>query len=73
MISYCNSRTMQTLPIAIYSMTRQKVSPEINALSAVMFCVILTIMLVSNYLDMRSYKKNQTAIRKAMSGEGGRA
>ena len=54
-------------------MTRKKVSPEINALSAVMFCVILTIILVSNYLDSRSYKKNQTAIRKAMSEEGGRA
>ena len=73
MISYFNSGTMQTLPIAIYSMTRKKVSPEINALSAVMFCVILTIILVSNYLDSRSYKKNQTAIRKAMSEEGGRA
>ena len=73
MISYFNSGTMQTLPIAIYSMTRKKVSPEINALSAVMFCVILTIILVSNYLDSRSYKKNQSAIRKAMSEEGGRA
>lgn len=73
MISYFNSGTMQTLPIAIYSMTRKKVSPEINALSAVMFCVILTIILVSNYLDSRSYRKNQTAIRKAMSEEGGRA
>ena len=37
MISYFNSGTMQTLPIAIYSMTRKKVSPEINALSAVIF------------------------------------
>ena len=73
MISYFNSGTMQTLPIAIYSMTRKKVSPEINALSAVMFCVILTIILVSNYLDSRSYKKNQSAIRKAMSEEGGLA
>ena len=31
MISYFNCGTMQTLPIAIYSMTRKKVSPEINA------------------------------------------
>ena len=44
MISYFNSGTMQTLPIAIYSMTRKKVSPEINALSAVIFCVILAII-----------------------------
>ena len=48
MISYFNSGTMQTLPIAIYSMTRKKVSPEINALSAVIFCVILAIILISN-------------------------
>lgn len=72
MISYFNSGTMQTLPIAIYSMTRKKVSPEINALSTVMFVVILAIILISNELDSRAYRKNQTAIRKAMSDEGGR-
>lgn len=72
MISYFNSGTMQTLPIAIYSMTRKKVSPEINALSAVMFCVILGIILISNAMDSRSYRKNQAAIRKAIRDEGGR-
>lgn len=71
MISYFNSGTMQTLPIAIYSMTRKKVSPEINALSAVIFCVILSIILISNAMDSRSYRKNQAAIRKAMQAEGG--
>ena len=70
MISYFNSGTMQTLPIAIYSMTRKKVSPEINALSAVMFCVILAIILISNAADSRAYRKNQSAIRKAMQEEG---
>jgi len=72
MISYFNSGTMQTLPIAIYSMTRKKVSPEINALSAVMFCVILAIILISNAADSRAYRRNQKAIRKAMLDEGGR-
>ena len=72
MISYFNSGTMQTLPIAIYSMTRKKVSPEINALSAVMFCVILAIILISNAADSRAYRKNQSAIRKAMQEEGAR-
>ena len=70
MISYFNCGTMQTLPIAIYSMTRKKVSPEINALSAVMFCVILAIILISNAADSRAYRKNQSAIRKAMQEEG---
>ena len=71
MISYFNSGTMQTLPIAIYSMTRKKVSPEINALSAVIFCVILAIILISNAADSRAYRRNQKAIRKAMLDEGG--
>lgn len=72
MISYFNSGTMQTLPIAIYSMTRKKVSPEINALSAVIFCVILAIILISNAADSRAYRRNQKAIRKAMLDAGGR-
>ncbi|HJB21018.1 MAG TPA: ABC transporter permease, partial [Candidatus Fournierella merdavium] len=44
LISYFTSGTTQTLPIVIYSMTRKKVSPEINALSTVMFLVILAII-----------------------------
>ena len=53
LISYFTSGTTQTLPIVIYSMTRKKVSPEINALSTIMFLSILAIILVSNYLDSR--------------------
>ena len=56
----------------IYSMTRKKVSPEINALSAVIFCVILAIILISNAADSRAYRRNQNAIRKAMADEGRR-
>ena len=55
-----------------YSMTRKKVSPEINALSAIIFCVILAIILISNAMDSRAYRRNQNAIRKAMQDEGGR-
>lgn len=65
MISYFNCGTMQTLPIAIYSMTRKKVSPEINALSAIIFLVILGIILISNHMDSRAYRRNQAAIRKS--------
>ena len=64
--------TAQTLPIAVFAMTRRKVSPEINALSAVIFCVILAIILISNAADSRAYRRNQKAIRKAMLDEGGR-
>ncbi len=57
-ISYFNSGTVQTLPIAVYSMTRKKVSPEINALSTILFLVILTVVLVSNAVGEKREKKN---------------
>ena len=66
MISYFNCGTVETLPIAIYSMTRKKVSPEIYALSTIMFVVILCIILISNAMESRSYRRDQKALR----GEG---
>ena len=63
MISYFNCGTVETLPIAIYSMTRKKVSPEINALSTIMFVVILTIILISNAMESRGYRRDQKALR----------
>ncbi len=56
-ISYFTSGTAQTLPIAVYSMTRRKVSPEINALSAILFVVVLSILLIMNYRDIRGEKQ----------------
>ncbi len=56
-ISYFTSGTTQTLPIAIYSMTRKRVSPEINALSTIIFVVVMTILLIMNYRSIRSEKK----------------
>lgn len=59
MISYFNSGTLETLPLQIYSMTRKKVSPEIYALSTIMFVIILSIILISNAWESHSYKKDQ--------------
>ena len=59
LISYFASGTTQTLPIVIFSMTRRKVSPEINALSTVMFLVILSIILISNHMDSRQIKQKR--------------
>jgi len=56
-ISYFTSGTSQTLSIAIYSMTRRKVSPEINALSTVLFVIILTILLIMNLKEIKGTKK----------------
>lgn len=53
-ISYFTSGpTSQTLPITIYSMTRRKVSPEINALSTIIFAVVLLVLLCSNLWNAR--------------------
>ncbi|MEG0913386.1 MAG: ABC transporter permease [Oscillospiraceae bacterium] len=56
-ISYFTSGTAQTLPIAVYSMTRRKVSPEINALSAILFVTVLSILLIMNYRDIRGERQ----------------
>ena len=61
MISYFNCGTVETLPIAIYSMTRRKVSPEIYALSTIMFGAILAVILLSNTLEGRRYKRDLSA------------
>jgi spermidine/putrescine transport system permease protein len=51
--------TSQTLSITIFSMTRRKVSPEVNALSAIIFVVVLSVLLFMNIRDARHYKKIQ--------------
>ena len=38
------------LSIEIYSMTRRGLSPEINALSTLMFIVVLTLLIASNVI-----------------------
>ena len=58
-ISYFTSgSTSQTLPITIYSMTRRKISPEINALSTLIFIVGVIILIVKNIIEGRQLKKN---------------
>ncbi|MFR8665767.1 MAG: ABC transporter permease [Ruthenibacterium sp.] len=63
-ISYFNSGTVQTLPIAIYSMTKKRVSPEINALSTIMFVVILAIILGVNGVEAAREKRTARAARR---------
>jgi spermidine/putrescine transport system permease protein len=64
-ISYfVSGPTSQTLPITIFSMTRRKVSPEINALSSVIFVVVFTALLTVNIHDAR---KERMARRPAAS------
>lgn len=57
-ISYFTSgSTSQTLPITIYSMTRRKVSPEINALSTIIFVVVLIVLIIKNIIERKSLKR----------------
>lgn len=58
-ISYFTSGTTQTLPIAIYSMTRKIVSPEINALSTILFLTVLFLLLIVNIKQIKDIKKNK--------------
>lgn len=57
-VSYFTSgSTSQTLPITIYSMTRRKVSPEINALSTIIFIVVLIVLIAKNIIERQQIKK----------------
>lgn len=55
-ISYFTSGTTKTLPITIYSMTRKIVSPEINALSTILFSVIFVLLFAINIRQIKSKK-----------------
>lgn len=58
-ISYFTAGRSQTLSITIYAMTRRKVSPEINALSTILFAVVLLILLLMNFNDIKTPKKKE--------------
>ncbi len=59
-ISYFNSGHAQTLPVAIYAMARRRVSPEMYALSTIMFIVILIVLLVVNFKSLKDEKDMRT-------------
>ena len=63
-ISYFTSGTTQTLPIYIYSMTRKRISPEINALSTLLFAVILILLLIVNFRQSKEKKAERAALRE---------
>ena len=52
-ISYFTSGTTQTLPIYIYSMTRKRISPEINALSTVLFAAVMVLLIIVNVRNLK--------------------
>ena len=60
-ISYFTSGTTQTLPIYIYSMTRKRISPEINALSTLMFAAVLLLLVIINIRQKKDDKERAGA------------
>ncbi len=59
---FTRGSSFQTLSIQIYSMTHQRISPKINALSALMFVVVLALMLIINIKDSRAEKQNKRRV-----------
>ncbi|BED92108.1 MAG: spermidine/putrescine ABC transporter permease component II [Candidatus Improbicoccus pseudotrichonymphae] len=63
-ISYFTCGNIQTLSVLIYSMTRKAVTPEINALSSIMFLTILAVLIINNLKDGKVYKIKNVTQRK---------
>ena len=47
-VSYFTTQGVSNLSIAIYAMARRGISPKINALSAIIFVSIVTLLLIVN-------------------------
>ncbi len=62
-ISYfVSSAATQTLPVTIGAMVRKRISPEINALSAIIFVVVLTALLIINYISAKKERQLTTKV-----------
>ncbi len=62
-ISYFTSgSTAQTLSVTIYNMTKRPITPEINALSTLMFGTILLLLLAVNIYQIRDDAKKKRAV-----------
>ncbi len=63
-ISYFNSgSTAQNLSVTIYSMTKKPITPEINALSTLMFGTILLLLIAVNVWQVRDLNRNRQKVR----------
>ena len=61
-ISYFNSgANAQTLSVTIYSMTKKPITPEINALSTLMFGSVLLLLILVNVFQARDLSRKQRA------------
>ncbi len=56
-ISYFTAGSVETLSMRIYAMTKKRISPEINAISTLLFLVILALLIVINVREVQQEKK----------------
>jgi len=57
-ISYFTAgSSTQTLAMAIYGMTKKRVSPEINAISTLLFATVLALLIIVNVREARQEKR----------------
>ena len=50
----------QTLPIRIYSMTKKRVTPDMYALSTIIFVVILVMLVIVNMYDVKGTRQKNS-------------
>lgn len=56
---FTSGSSFPTLPVTIYSMTRMKVNPQINALSTIIFVTVLILLLLMNFISSRQIKTKE--------------
>ncbi len=49
----------QTLPLVIYTITRKPMTPKLNALSTIMFVIVMAILLIVNFTGDKNEKKEK--------------
>jgi spermidine/putrescine transport system permease protein len=54
---------VMTLPMQIFAMTRRRISPEINALSTILFLTVLVLLIVINVREIRQEDKLKRSVK----------
>lgn len=64
-ISYFTAgSSVMTLSMKIYAMTRRRVTPEINAVSTLLFVSVLVLLLIVNIREIQQEEKQKKALRR---------
>ena len=73
-ISYFTAGSkVQTLSMTIYAMTRKRISPEINAVSTLLFVTVLLLLAIVNIREMQQENARTKALIRAPQGGGERS